>query len=294
LWTYWILAGLSVLVASPTIILKGPPPLPANAGETSKEDIENSSEDQLNLASATPRQKLVRYYAIFILVSSYLFLYVGAEASFGGWIFSYSVDIYGFSKSEGAYLSAAFWGALTVFRLVGVPISLYLSPHAMLILDMLGCLASLITMIAFVTLKSKALLWILTLTFGACMASVYATAFSLPQTLKINITSRAASLLIVGVSIGDMVLPMFVGWIMRLFGSESLPWTILIMFIVAVLIYVVIIFGLNHCCCWWCHHNANLAFLHKKTSEPKKERKGDEEETEMLTVMPTKDNNNDN
>jgi hypothetical protein len=275
------LAGIAFIIAVPTILLKSPPPLPHNHNQEVELDTKTKNKLDVNLengdidteelskelsetplktsknAKITEKQRKFRYYAIIVLVSSYLFLYVGAEASFGGWIFSYAVEVYDFSRSEGAYLSSAFWGSLTLFRLVAVPVSMWLTPHAMLMTDMGVCLVSLLSMILFVSWKSKVFLWIMTVAFGAGMASVYATAFSLPQTLKVNMTSKAASLLVVGVSIGDMVLPMFVGWMMRLFGAGALLWTALVMFLVAVVIYLILVYGMNYVFCWWCRNDVS-------------------------------------
>jgi len=42
------------------------------------------------------------------LVGSYLFLYVGAETSYGGWIFTYAVEVYGMNETNAVYLSSMF------------------------------------------------------------------------------------------------------------------------------------------------------------------------------------------
>ncbi len=51
----------------------------------------------------------------------FFFLYVGAEVGFGGWIFTYAVALDLGSETAAAYLTSAFWGALTFGRLLTIP-----------------------------------------------------------------------------------------------------------------------------------------------------------------------------
>jgi fucose permease len=43
---------------------------------------------------------------------------VGAETSYGGWIFTYAVRVYNFEEADAAYLSSVFWASITVGRLI--------------------------------------------------------------------------------------------------------------------------------------------------------------------------------
>ena len=53
-------------------------------------------------------------WALILLGSLMLALYVGAEVSMGGYIYSYFVKLLGHSESEGDYLTSAFWGCIAV------------------------------------------------------------------------------------------------------------------------------------------------------------------------------------
>jgi len=43
---------------------------------------------------------------------------VGVEVAYGGWIFTYAVKVFGMGETEADYLSSAFWGAITLGRLL--------------------------------------------------------------------------------------------------------------------------------------------------------------------------------
>jgi FHS family Na+ dependent glucose MFS transporter 1 len=58
----------------------------------------------------------LRRYGIVLLVSLYLFLYVGAEASYGSWISTYAYKVYGMPEDDAAYLTSMFWLAMTAGR----------------------------------------------------------------------------------------------------------------------------------------------------------------------------------
>ena len=57
-----------------------------------------------------------------VLIALFLFLYVGAEVSFGGWIYTYTVALKLGGAATAAYITSAFWGSLTLGRLLAVPL----------------------------------------------------------------------------------------------------------------------------------------------------------------------------
>jgi len=257
-----------LIACIPTFLLTSPPLLPKDIqqqkeekeqqekpnealGDNVKESLLTEGEQALNGIEDIPSSNSIwRFYAIVSLIGVYLLLYVGAETSYGGWIFTYAVRVYNFEEADAAYLSSVFWASITVGRLIAVPISIYFTPRTILFGDMAGCMISLTLLLVFSYLKNKVLLWILTVTFGFSMASIFATAFSLPSILKITITSKAASVMIVGASIGDMVLPMVAGWILSGIGPQALLLTILGFFVPAVIISNILLFGFNKTCTW--------------------------------------------
>jgi fucose permease len=113
----------------------------------------------------------------------------------------------------------------------------------MLLTDMAGCMGSLIILLVLDYLKSHAALWVITFAVGLFMASIYATAFSLPGEFGINVNSRAASIMVVVCSIGNMGLPVVAGWTMSWFEPQALFWTILVIYCMAILTYVGIVYS---------------------------------------------------
>jgi len=234
LWSYYILAVICAVISIPLLLLKCPYTPAAQKSGSSSWSLKSY------FSFSFSRRKL-RYNLQVSLLSIYLLLYVGTETAYGGWIFTYAVNVYHLGESEAAYLSSVFWAAMTVGRLVAVAVSTKVQARSMLIFDMTGALASLVVLLVFSQLKSLVLLWTMTICFGLSMSSVYATVFSLPPQLHLKLSPKATSVLIMGASMGDVSLPMVIGLLMKFFGSNSLIILLLLMLVVASTIFGVAI-----------------------------------------------------
>ena len=183
---YWILAGLAVPVSFYIFSQTSPSP-------------EKSSPDG-SRKSANP--------VLAALVGVFFFLYVGAEASYGGWIYTYTTRMSLGNPENAAYLTSAFWGALTMGRLLTIPIAARLRPRWILFLDLSGSVASMAILLLFP--KSINAVWIGTLGLGACMASIFPTTLTFAER-RMEITGKASSWFFVGAGAGGMVLPWLIG-----------------------------------------------------------------------------------
>jgi len=173
-------------------------------------------------AAASSERPSGRLVALIVL---FFFLYTGAEVAFGGWIYSYAVGLRLSSHAVAAYLTSAFWGALTIGRLVAVPIALRLPPRSVLFADCVGCLVSL----GVLLLGSQSLVatFVGTCGVGFSMASIFPAALSLAQG-RMRITGRVTGWFFVGASGGGMTLPWLIGQFFDAVGPRA---TMVILFI---------------------------------------------------------------
>lgn len=201
---YWVLA----LLLLPLPLLVGRLPSPA----IQKADSSNPA--------GKPADPL-----LILLIAAFFFMYVGAEVSYGGWIYSYTVRLNLASETVAAYLNAAFWGALTVGRLLSIPLTHRLRPRYLLLADLVGCLAS----VGLILLRPGSLtaVWVGTLGLGFCMASIFPITFSLAER-RMTITGRITSFFFVGVTLGAMSVPWLIG---QLFESYTPQVTMTIIFV---------------------------------------------------------------
>jgi fucose permease len=216
-WAYWVLA----LLMLPVIVwlLRLPSPTP----QAVSEDGTVGRADHLLVA----------------LVALFFFLYTGAEISFGGWIFTYAVALGLSGETAAAYLTSAFWGAITLGRLLTIPVAARLRPRFILLGGLMGCLVS----VSVILLWSNTLaaIWLGTLGLGFSMASIFPTTLSLAER-RVTITGRVSGWFFAGASAGGMTLPWLIGQFFETIGPRVMMFAILVNLIVAVGVFAVLFF----------------------------------------------------
>jgi FHS family Na+ dependent glucose MFS transporter 1 len=194
-WAYWALAALMLPAAA--WLWRVPSP---------------RAEDGQERASGRQASAL-----LLVLFIAFFFLYVSAEVSFGGWVFTYGVQMGLANESTAAYLTSAFWGALTLGRLLAIPIATRFRPESMLLGDLIGSLVSVLAILLWP--GSTAALWAGSLGLGLCLASIFPTLVSLAER-KMAVTGSVTGWFLVGSSAGSMSLPWLIGQLFEPVGPR--------------------------------------------------------------------------
>jgi FHS family Na+ dependent glucose MFS transporter 1 len=168
--------------------------------------------------------------ALVLLIAVFLFFCVGVEGGFGGWIFSFALAEGVADRETSAYLTSAFWGALTMGRLLGVWLAARLIPQAILAADLAGCIASLWLIIFFPA--STAAVWAGTVGLGLSMASVFPAMLSYAEK-RLTVDAQTTGRLVLGASAGYMTLPWLAGQMFDARGPLSMISTMLAAMIAA-------------------------------------------------------------
>ena len=205
-WAYWALAAFATLVGLRLLTLSGSPqPTHTRDGE----------------AVRTARGSIS--YPLVIAATLFLFFYVGAEITFGGWVYTYAVTLNLASAAGAAYLTSAFWLAFTFGRLISIPAATRFTPKQVILAALSGCLTILALGIIFS--GSSAVLWVMALGLGFCMAPVWPTGFTLAGQ-SINLTGKITSVILLGDSFGGMVLPTLVGQVIEGSGPRAMVYLV--------------------------------------------------------------------
>ncbi len=206
-WAFWALAGFSAAAGILVPLLSaGPrPSAPARKGGSA--------------AASLPIP-----WPLVLSAALYLFFYVGAEITFGEWLFTYAEKLGLAGDAEAAYLTSGFWLAFTLGRLASIPLATRIEPKRMIAGALAGCFAFLALIIALP--GSRAVLWTVTLGLGLCMAPVWPTGFTLAGR-SFPLSAKATSLIVIGDSIGSMVLPGLMGRVITAAGPRAMIWIIL-------------------------------------------------------------------
>jgi FHS family Na+ dependent glucose MFS transporter 1 len=172
------------------------------------------------------------------LIALLLALYVGAEVSYGGWIYTYIIKTQLGDENLGAYLTSVFWASLTAGRLIGVAIAARVRPRTILLGDLIGCFVSL--GVAFIWPSRVGAITIASVGIGLSMASIYPTALTFAER-RMKITGQVTGTLIVGGSAGGMVVPLIVGLLFESVGPRVMMFTVLADLVAALMIYLFLV-----------------------------------------------------
>ena len=168
-----------------------------------------------------------------VLIVLFYFLYIGAEVSVTGWIHTYAVQVGLMDRTMAAYLTSAFFGALTLARLVAIPVATRFRPGQILLGDLLICLASGGLLLLFP--MSVMALWAAVLGVGIGMASLFPTMLDFAQN-RMTLTGRINGIFFFGGSSGGMTVPWLIGQFFESTGPQVMVWSLMICLGLATLI----------------------------------------------------------
>lgn len=156
-------------------------------------------------------------YLLPALITAFLFLCIAAEAAFGGWIYTYSLTKGLSNRISAAYLTSAYWGGLTVGRLVFTLLAVKLKPRIILLLSLGGSLLSISSLLIWS--DSAAATWTGSIGFGFFLASIFPSTITLASR-AMKLTGKVTGVFLVGASSGAMLLPWLIGQLFEPVG----PW----------------------------------------------------------------------
>ncbi len=172
---------------------------------------------------------------VIILFSVLAFLFVGLEVSYGGWIFTYFLER-GIGPESAAYtITSLFWIAITLGRLIGIPISVHVKPVRIILAYVVGGVLS--TAIILILPAQSWPVWVGTAGIGLCLATLFPTTFNyIQRTNEIN-TRLSGTVWSVG-SAGGIIIPLLIGWSFDGFGPRSMMFIVLITWILTLVVFL--------------------------------------------------------
>jgi len=169
----------------------------------------------------TPDQRRSFLVRVITLTGAFLFVYVGIEVAYGGYIDSFSVRWVGASKVDGATLTAVYWGALCVGRFVAAVITpfvhhaRYLAVHLALAIASTATLGIKASDPSAVAPHTDGWWWgivVPTAVFGFALAPLFPGALLVAEELLDGpLPTKWAGNVVGGAAAGEMLLPMVVG-----------------------------------------------------------------------------------
>ncbi|MGD0248521.1 MAG: MFS transporter [Candidatus Limnocylindrales bacterium] len=203
-WQAYVILAVFDFVVGASVLLLLRPPLPVRTAP----------------ADGTA-SRAVSWYLVAIVLAAMLFLffYVSSEITFGGWIYTYAVTLGLADAAAAAYLTSLFWFAFTIGRLVSIPVAIRLAPAQILVAAFSGCALFLGLLISFPA--SPAVLWLAVAGIGLSMAPVWPSGYTL-AVQSIRLTAGVSAVIMLGDSVGGMVMPGLTGLFMERAGARAM------------------------------------------------------------------------
>lgn len=220
-WPFWSLAILSLPGIIGFLLLSSPK-------NPEREEAENGHKNV--------NTRLV------VALAMLFFLYVGVEGGFGGWVFTYATRLNIASETGASYMNSFFWGALTLGRLISVPLARKIAPSHLLISNF----GSAILFVGLILLfpMQTIVLWIGSIGLGFSLSSIFPTLMALAES-RLKITGKVTGYFFLGVSLGGMFIPMLLGQIFEYIGSIQIMVALFILLGVGLAVLISVILTSN-------------------------------------------------
>ena len=218
-WPYWVLSFLF---------------LPGFIGLWRLKSPENPEKDDIEGNERPIDFRLV------LLMMALLFIYVGVETGFGGWIFTYALDVGIANEAQAAYMNSIFWGALTLGRLLSILLARKLAPSKILIGNFV--LAILFLGLILISPRNGTIVWVTSAGLGLSLSSVFPTILALGES-RMKITGKITGLFFLGSSLGGTLLPMLMGQVFEYIGSYQIMLALFGFACLGLLVLLLVIFA---------------------------------------------------
>eukprot|EP01065_Artemidia_motanka_P039078 TRINITY_DN47915_c0_g1_i1.p1 TRINITY_DN47915_c0_g1~~TRINITY_DN47915_c0_g1_i1.p1 ORF type:complete len:415 (+),score=142.39 TRINITY_DN47915_c0_g1_i1:90-1247(+) len=206
--TVWLCSGCLLLVSA-AAVLSRPSPAP-------RRDADHHDDADC--------QRSVRRTAVVTTAAALLGLYVGSETGFGGFVLLYSHLEQHQQEATGQYLSALFWACIAVGRLAAVPLAAF-QPQQILVGNLALASAGAAALALFP--ESGHVLWGVSAVYGLGLSSIFPTVFTLVERY-VDVTGSDSSVIVTGAALGEMLIPVGLGYGITLLTPRVFPAVILL------------------------------------------------------------------
>ncbi|NWH98210.1 MFS4B protein, partial [Tichodroma muraria] len=199
LWSYIIIGTYILFTAIIFFVLYSKS---SSAGDKSKASVQKG--------------RLAKYHWPLVgLLFVFFLFYVGAEVTYGSYVFTYAMVFAEMTESEAAALNSVFWGTFAVCRGAAIFGAAFLSPATMIVMSLLSSAASSSALAFFAHYRAS--LWVGTAVYGASMATIFPSGISWIEQYTV-VEGKSAALFVVGAALGEMCIPAVVGYLQGRFN----------------------------------------------------------------------------
>ncbi|KAF5902766.1 major facilitator superfamily domain-containing protein 4A, partial [Clarias magur] len=246
-YAFWIMAFVNLPVPIAVLILMYreqmlsccPEPSPRLLGQESRSDavkmqgsIEKADVSSTELPEPTGHMDMLNccrlsrlrgqpasFFGLHVFGGMVLFFSDGIVGSYTGFVYTYAVSPpMSLTHKMAGYLTSVFWAAITVGRLVSIPLSYRIKPVRLLTFNQVGVILT--QLLLLILYKNSAFLFVGTCFLGLFISSVYPCMLALTEDL-LDYKGCATTVLVTSAGMGEMLLQSLVGSMIDTHGSYS-------------------------------------------------------------------------
>jgi len=156
----------------------------------------------------------------FLAATTVILIYVGAEIGFASWLYVF-VDLQ-FGARPATAVTGAFWGAFSLFRLLGILGARRWAPERILTI----CFSSALAFALLLALSTHSLVavWVGAVGVGASCAAIYPTVIT-AYSRRVQLTGHRFGAIAVASCLGSMTFPWLIGRLLDVGGPVVVPAT---------------------------------------------------------------------
>ena len=156
---------------------------------------------------------------IFIsLMSFLLFLYVGTEVTFAGFLSSFTLLQLSWSQSKGAIVTSVFWIAFGLARFAGIWLSKILKTVTFMFTFPSLLIVSYCLFLLSISVNNDSFVMICVGMVGVSMSVIFSSIFTWTSENITMVTDQISALFIASCSVGVMLFPLLFGYMMDLYS----------------------------------------------------------------------------
>ncbi len=204
--------------------------------ENKTREVYTSYDSKLQAFKSFLKKLFSREINLSLMLSLAMACLVGSQLCYAGLIHTFVTTNHPHAEKAANYITSAFWLSVTFGRLACMPLSYYLPSKLLLLFTSVESIVSIAILMIWGS-SSLTMIWIGTIAFGLGVAAQFPLALSYPTTINIQMTGIMTSVVIIGASLGDMIISALVSGL----GTNWLFTISLIMMSMVLVIYILMI-----------------------------------------------------
>lgn len=188
-------------------------------------------------AASEPEAKPPPPLLVKCIITAFFFFYVGVECGYGAWISTFTLYANVTTNlDDAAFCAAIFWAALTVGRVLAIPMAVYISTTGMMRMQLLlSTLGAILTLT--IAKETFALACVASAVLGYALSSIFPLAMTLVLDYNRSMDGATTSMFVVGSTFGEGIIPVCIGLAMNAGGAMILPYSVCAVTLVLLILY---------------------------------------------------------